>query len=382
MDGAEGSVQEWSWMRRLEEAVREIANDLAIILVFDRPERVDDRPGLASTYFAERCASIDELNSIASALREVGVYVELYSDERSFVAALADGRHQISGRSVSMVYNGVEGGVSEGGFLPGRKALIPTLCDAYDVLCSNSNPLACALGRHKFHYFTALSAAGLPVPQTWHYRLGTGWAGNRMPTVGTQVIVKSTYESWSVGVTEDSKFVCGADTEDRVSHIAEQIGQAVTVQEFVAGPEVEVTVFAVPERLTAPPALSVLTKAPDDFEAIVTLDDNLRGGALTYAPFVGPSDLLASLDQLAIEAFEALDLGVFARIDFRVDSEGQPWITDVGVSPALGLNSSSWESARQVGLKHGEFVRAVFGATLASAGVVPSPLASTRLPEE
>ncbi len=91
-----------------------------------------------------------------------------------------------------------------------------------------------------------------------------------------QKYVKSTYESWSVGVTEESIFVVDDTCEERVAAIAEEIGQSATVQEFVAGPEVCVPVFSCPEMVVTPPIEAILTKAPGDGEAVTTIDDNLR----------------------------------------------------------------------------------------------------------
>ncbi len=182
------------------------ASDLALFLAYDRPGRLAERPGLARAFFAQRCVSDAQLNQTIEAFRSVGAYVEVFEGEFPFIQALAAGRLQEIPRPLKVVYNGLEGGVVPDGFEPGRKALIPAIADSYGMVCSTSNAYVCALCRHKFHYLTLLRALGVATRPTWQYQPTSGWAGAKRPANGTKVIVKSTYESWSVGVTERSVF--------------------------------------------------------------------------------------------------------------------------------------------------------------------------------
>ncbi|MDQ3741368.1 MAG: hypothetical protein M3389_10560 [Actinomycetota bacterium] len=354
----------------MERALTARGRELALFLVYDRPEREAERPGLARAFFARRCVSDAQLSQTIEAFRAIGAYVELFEGERPFLAALADGRLERLGRPLRVVYNGIEGGIGFDGFEPGRKALIPAVADSYELVCANSNAYACALGRHKFHYLTVLAALGVPTPRAWHYRPGLGWAGGHAPPEGRKVIAKSTYESWSVGVTEDSIFTVDPSCEGRVDAIARAIGQPVTVQEFVAGPEVCVPVLSLPDRLATPPVEAVLAKSPADPTAVMTIDDNLRDGAVTYRPFDAPKEVSARLAGAAVTAFTALELQAFARIDFRIADAGLPWVIDVGVSPGLSTAGSAFASLSALGFDHPAFLRLVVAATLAHRGLL------------
>ncbi|MEZ5383171.1 MAG: hypothetical protein R2754_15420 [Microthrixaceae bacterium] len=333
-------------------------------MVYDRPDRVLDRPGLERAFFTQRCVSDAQLQQTVDALRSVGAYVELFAGEQPLIEALASGRLSTIDREVKLVYNGIEGGIGVGGFQPGRKALLPAIADSYGMLCSNSNAYACAVGRHKFHYYTLLRALGFPVPDVWHYSLDGRWAAGRSPEAGETVIVKSTFESWSVGVSEDSVFVVDQDAELRVRDIAISIGQPATVQRFTPGTEVCVPVFASPDILVTPPVEAVLAKAPHDPRAIMTIDDNLTDRGVDHELYDAPESVIRELEDIAGRAFVALELTAFARIDFRVDVNGRCWVIDVGVSPGISRQSSAFCSAHIWGLDHAEFLRAVIGATL------------------
>jgi D-alanine-D-alanine ligase len=184
------------------------------------------------------------------------------------------------------------------------------------------------------------------------------------------VIAKSTYESWSVGVHESSVFVVDDECEARAVAIADEIGQPVTIQEFIAGPEVCVSVFSCPEVMVAPPIEAVLTKAPGNPAAITTVDDNLQKGAVSRRRFAGTPELLEQIRESTLAAFDILELEAFARIDFRVDSEGLAWLTDVGVSPGLAEGNSAFSATAELGFDYPEFLRIVIAATLASRGLL------------
>ncbi len=362
----------------LEESLRSRAADLALFLAYDRPDRLEERPGLSRAFFAQRCVSDRQLDQTIEAFRSVGAYVELFEGEHPLLEALVDGRLQQIDRQLKVIYNGIEGGVVAGGFEPGRKALIPTIADSYGMTYSTSNAYVCALGRHKFHYLTLLRALGIQTTPAWQYSPSTGWTAGRRPARGTKVIVKSTYESWSVGVTKDSVFVVDDECEARVAAISTEITQPVTVHEFVSGTEVAVPIFSYPEPIVTPPMEVILSKAPGDGDAVVTIDDSLSKDGITYRRFEAPADVMDRLYDCAVNAFTVFGLESFGRIDFRVDAEGEAWLTDVAVNAGLSDESSGFYSVRELGFDHASYLRLVIAGTLACRGLLPSSRARTR----
>ncbi|HEX7244423.1 MAG TPA: hypothetical protein VF245_02520 [Solirubrobacterales bacterium] len=194
----------------------------------------------------------------------MGAYVQVFEGEKPFLAALANGEIEAIKRETKVVYDGIEGGITIGGFEPGRNALLPAVADSYDLVCANANAYARALGRHKFHYLTLLRALASLFLQPGSIGRRPAGAAGRKPTPGTKVIVKSTYEAWSVGVTQESIFVVEDDCEERAGDLAEAIGQPVTVQTFITGTEICVPLFSHPDRLLTPPMEAIVTRADND----------------------------------------------------------------------------------------------------------------------
>jgi len=353
----------------LERSLVRHAPDLAVFLVYDRPERERERPGLWRTYFAQRCVSDEHLDATIDAFRSVGAYVELFKGERAWIGALAEGRLQRLPQRMKAAFNGIGWGIGSEGFMPGRKALVPLIADAYGITCVNSDAHACTVTVHKFHSSLIISELGIRAPRTWHYRPPHGWVGHRPPS-GTRVITKSTYEAWSVGVTGDSIFVVDDTLDKRVARVAESIGQAVTVQEFVAGREVYLPVWSCPERIVAPPIEAVATRAPGNPDAVVTIEDSLTSGGVSLRRFDGPASLIARLADAAVSVLDVFDLYGLARIDFRVDDQEQLWVIDIAIDPGLSVESSAFQSLAEYGFDHQAFLRTVVATTLSAKGLL------------
>ena len=361
----------------LERALTARGRDVALFMAYDLAPVLEERPGLKRAYFAQRSVTDEQLTQILAAFRAIEGYVEVFESEKPLLEALASGRLQALQRDLKIIYNGIESGVVPGGFAPGRKSLIPAVADTYGIPCAHSSAYACGLALHKFHFALVLRATGVRVPRVWHFRSGHGWVGERPPR-GIKVIAKSTYEAWSVGVTDDSVFVVDDEVDARVGAIAEAIGQPSTVQEFVAGDEVYVPVYAVPAKVTTPPVEVVLTKAPKDPQAVMTMHDNVLADAVHYRRYSAPEPVLQQLRAAAIATFDALQLQAFARVDFRVDAEGRPWVIDVGCSPGMSTAGAAFHSLGLLGFNHPRFLRTVIAATPASRGLLVPVTATTR----
>ena len=355
-------------LQALERALVRRATDLAFFLIYDRPERESERPGLWRTHFAQRCVSDEHIETMIAAFRSVGAYVELFEGEQAWIRALADERLQRLPQTLKVVFNGIGWGVGAEGFMPGRKALVPLIADSFGITCLNSDAHVCAVTVHKLHSSLVLQGLGIPAPSTWHYRPPHGWVGTA-PPIGKQVIAKSTYEAWSVGVNDSSVFLVDETLDQRVEAIAQTIGQAVTVQQFIPGREVYVPVWSCPERILAPSMEAIAASAPHDPNAVMTISESI-GGGVRYERFEGSADLMERLGKTAVAVVDAFDLYGLARIDFRVDDRNQIWVFDIAIDPGVAIENSAFQSLALQGFDHPAFLRAVAAATLGAKGLL------------
>lgn len=75
----------------------------------------------------------------------------------------------------------------------------------------------------------------------------------------------------------------------------------------------------------------------------------------------GPEDaeLLTTLQELALRCWRVFGLKGYARVDFRVDSNGQPFILEINANPCLSPDAGFYAAVQCHGLEFTEAIRQV-----------------------
>ena len=86
-----------------------------------------------------------------------------------------------------------------------------------------------------------------------------------------------------------------------------------------------------------------------------------------------PSDsgLVAELGRLAIGCWHQFGLRGYARVDFRVDRQGRPWILEVNSNPCLSLDAGFAAAVERAEMTYDEAIRRIVQDALATAGSPP-----------
>ena len=143
----------------------------------------------------------------------------------------------------------------------------------------------------------------------------------------------------------------------RVHFIHENLGTAAIVEQFIDGRELYVGVIG-NERLDAFPVWEMsFEKMPDNRWRIAT--ERVKWST-QYQKRHGIMTDKASLDHetanrirnMAKRAYRALDLNGYARIDFRLDDDGRPYVLEANPNPNLAYGEDFAESAEVSGLAY------------------------------
>ena len=184
-----------------------------------------------------------------------------------------------------------------------------------------------------------LRAGGLPTPD---------WAlcdGSLDPALSPPYIIKAVWEHASLGLDDHAviREGDGSTVRDQIASRARQLGQACFAEQFVEGREFNLSLIAAPdEPRVLPPAEIDFSAYPPDRPRIVGYAAKWEQDAIEYRKtprkFTFSSDdapLLDLLQSLAVTCWKQFDLAGYARVDFRVDGQGQPWILEVNANPCL-----------------------------------------------
>jgi D-alanine-D-alanine ligase len=178
------------------------------------------------------------------------------------------------------------------------------------------------------------------------------------------VIVKPDGEDASLGIDQSSVAVERAAMREQIARTRARYGGRVLVEAYLPGAEYNVGVLALPE----PEALEVAAVAYVPVAGawpILTYESKWLIGspADLSSPIVCPARIASGLDRrlrrLAVEAFRATDCRDYARVDFRLDGQGEPMILEVNPNPDIGPEAGLARAIRASGLDYGSTIAAL-----------------------
>ncbi|HVX41660.1 MAG TPA: ATP-grasp domain-containing protein [Gemmatimonadaceae bacterium] len=190
------------------------------------------------------------------------------------------------------------------------------------------------------------------------YRGALDWAGD----LDFPMIVKPPQEDGSIGIEAHSLVRDVKGLLERIDALQSEFGQPVLVEEFVDGREFYVGVLG-NENAEALPIMELdFSGLPADLPRIASWDvkwgDDSAGGGAAFSGTrsVFPRDLdeeLANrMRHVATEAFHALRLRDYARIDLRVTANGDVYVIEVNPNCYLEREGEFARAAARCGLDH------------------------------
>jgi len=241
--------------------------------------------------------------------------------------------------------------------------LAPAVWEAAGIPFTGSSAEALYLTTQKRLAKERMLAAGLPVPE-W-IEAGDGRAPHAVPRADW--IVKSIWEHASVGL-DDNSILRGLTPEEVAAHLPE----GSFAERFIDGREFNLALLAGPDGPVAlPPAEIVFENFPAGKPRIVGYQAKWDEASFEYAHtvrrFADPSEdgvLLAELKCLASRCWELFRLDGYARVDFRVDGTGRPWILEVNANPCLAPDSGFAAALDRAGIAYADAMERIVRAAV------------------
>lgn len=288
---------------------------------------------------AEREVSLKTGRSVCDALRRRGYTV--YPLE--VTASLP---HHIRIKKIQVAFIALHGPGGEDGTIQG-------MLEVMNLPYTGSGVSASAVGMDKGLSRVVLKAAGLSVPQgmtLYAYRIPDRPQAN----LGYPVVVKPCAQGSTIGVSIVRKLSQwkGALQE------AYRHGEQVVVERYVPGREIAMGVFG--DRIF--PGVEVI--APGGFYDFTAK----YGKAATR--YVCPAPLSPKLESLLREqtlcAYQAIGCRGAARVDFRIHTNGRPYILELNTIPGMTERSLLPMAAGQDGLTYDDLVERILEEAISS----------------
>lgn len=328
-------------LENLIHGVRGIREDIAIVVLAEDAHMAQERPALHSVRFLERIDHMNELSRMERIYMENGFYCRVVFGVSRFLEMAVAQNLFPEWAKIKIVIDRTEGGGHRDGFGPARRSLGALLCKQFGFHYGHADAYSAAITRHKHHQALIMHAAGIPAPATWSYDVRLGWVTG-LPPKGLKVIAKSTFEAWSIGVSEDTVGPFSPAIQEKIQGLAEELGQPICVQEFIEGREIYALVLDIESPAVAGLVEARSSEGPKPNGDYLVFEDHRRPGGIIYEKCNDlPADTVDSLKTATVETFRLLGMTAYGRIDFRVDNAGKPFVMDIadnpGTSPASSL---------------------------------------------
>jgi len=267
-------------------------------------------------------------------------------------------------------------------------ALAPMVLEAMGIPYTGSPSSTLLATSNKLAAKQSLLTAGLPTP-AWHRGGGVTSAelapGARMAP-GQRVILKTVWEHASFALDDSALLECASEGEldERLWSREFETGRPWYAEQFIDGREFNLSLLAgaaaegAGAGTRSPCSLEVLPPAEIDFSAFAPTRPRIVGyrakwDAHSFEYHHTPrhfefaeSDrpLLEELRDLARKVWRTFQLRGYARVDFRVDAEGRPWILEANANPCLSPDAGFAAALGQAGIEYDQAIERIVAQTL------------------
>jgi D-alanine-D-alanine ligase len=174
-------------------------------------------------------------------------------------------------------------------------------------------------------------------------------------------VIKSAWEHASIGLDDDS--IVSAQSEKKLHRIMKTkrdcLGGDCFAEAFIAGREFNLSLLAGPHGPEVlPPAEIRFDEYPPGKHRVVGYRAKWEEGSFEYrnTPRTFEFDaedarLLKTLADMALDCWRLFELKGYARVDFRVDEAGRPWILEINTNPCLSPDAGFYAAAKRAKLK-------------------------------
>jgi D-alanine-D-alanine ligase len=231
------------------------------------------------------------------------------------------------------------------------------------------NPRGLMLAHDKVLTKKILSYHRLPIPRFAVFPMGG--RTRRPKRLGFPLLVKSTFESASLGISQASVVHSDEKLLERVAFMHESFGTDAMAEEYIEGRELYLGLLG-NSRLEALPIWEMtFEKWDEDTPRIATakvkwdLDFQKRHGIDTRAAKELPDGLEREIPRICRLAYRSLGITGYARADLRLTPDGKVFLIETNANPDLARDEDFSRSAAAAGTDYPALLQRILKLGLA-----------------
>jgi len=270
-------------------------------------------------------------------------------------------RKKLGSLNADLVFNLFEGFCGR----PETEALVPETLSELGIPYTGCPGKMLRLALDKARVKVLLKAAGIPTPD---FQLLNQYTLH-MFRLSYPCIVKPRGEDASHGLTEASVVSNLAALKKQVKLITKSYGGSALVEEFIDGREFNATVLG-NSPSTVLPVSEIAYSLPPEMPRILTFaakwdaDSQYFQDTRAICPAEIEAQLRERIKRTALEAFRLLGGQGYARVDMRMNQEGQPSVIEVNPNPDISPDSGAVRQAGAAGMPYPMFIEKIIQLAL------------------
>jgi D-alanine-D-alanine ligase len=233
------------------------------------------------------------------------------------------------------------------------ESAVPLLLELLGIPFTGSPPEVLSFALRKDRVKQRLEAAQIPTPAGRVLSRADDPCDLPFP-----LIVKPVREDGSVGIWRTSVVHDAAELARAVDAVLTKLRQPCLVEQFIDGREFNVALLGHPTPRVLPLSEIDFTSLPADAPRIVSYDAKWTTGSvddLGTVPILHPSlptAAAARVRRVAVEAFRAVGVRDYGRVDVRLAASGIPYVVDVNPNCDLAPHAGMARAAAAVGIDY------------------------------
>ena len=175
-------------------------------------------------------------------------------------------------------------------------------------------------------------------------------------------LIKSSWEHASIGLDEDSlvHYTSKTKIQKEMTGRKARLGGCCYAEAYIDGREFNVALISGQAGVKVLPIAEMLFQdySPDklkivDYKAKWDADSFEYNNTIRNFDFQeDDSKLISSLREISLLCWNIFSLKGYARVDFRVDNSGKPWVLEVNTNPCLSPDAGYAAALEQAKIKY------------------------------
>ena len=321
---------------------------LRVVILYNLFERL--RKGEEKDILAEG-AIIEEIEAVESAVRSLGHECVVIAVRDEIFEVI----HWLKEYQPDVVFNLCESVYGHSCW----EMNIPALLDLFRMPYTGSSPLTLGLCQDKGKVKDILQSQDILTPRYQIFEQAVSVAeGNVFPT-----IVKPLHEDGSLGISRESVVYDHEGLIKQIRYVIEQYQQPALVEEFVEGRELNVGLMETNGNVGVLPISEIdYSEFPKGvpkicgYEAKWVTESPEYQKSKPVCPAPLKPGVKRKVEQIALRVFKLFECRDYARVDLRVDRDGEIYVLEVNPNPDISPQSGMARALKAQGTTYAEFV--------------------------